>query len=637
MSKTFYRDKFIKYANINNTYKMSKYINKYIVNGGGSYEDLLARLHIENAHTRTYCADTSFSNHTGECWHDSLTMIFCYTDHIKEMVQKKLLNLRPIEIINLAVENRIQYLAPCFRNPTFFLQLEKYLMLLQNRFCAHTRILSEEGKLVDTRMCTRRSSTETDSEYHSKHDYPIDIMRRRNSYVAGVHTSKIAQTLIHAEPHIDYESDDDTDKYRDSFFTGHTEVPKIFGQDVTLATGENIYASYIWCHVLSFCLLDGDMNVVLKHITRSEIDDANTFELIESLAVLINSERHSMAIYKCNDRDIFYNDNYDNQIIDEYKDDKDEKHHEPKATEKSLKIFVNRNLIFNLINLRPPINFYSSRIEHLNPILYNHITKETYDANFGYIDHPVYDDKKYIKAIIFTTISLRYIPIPNKNEYIIYVFALSHINNKAEFGDIELDILTKKYANDIIVNILIAEMSHDVKLLLFNQFIQKNNKFEIDKLWHNIIIKNDKSMADILLLSNLSPYDVFIGLHSENIFIKKILDDKTRYLELHSKYSVYDIVSIQFLKKMYLCGYMAKVIEEISTNLQKESSFIENYGDFLCRAIFGLYLDNNDNFPIIQNSIKLCRDYLAGAPYVKRLVSILTSEQDDATSGRIRS
>ena len=636
MLKSWYEDRFIKHANTNNTYKMSKYISKYILKGGGSYEDLLVKLHIDHPHTRTYCADTSFSNHTGECWHDSLAMIFCYTDGIKEMVQKKLLNLRPIEIIDLAVQNRLQYLAPCFRHLEFFLRLEKYLTLLQNRFCAHTRIISEEGVLVHTRMCARRSSKEPHGEYYSRHDHPVNVMRRRHSFVAGVHGAKIAQTLIHDDPHIEYESDDDTDKYRDSFFTGHDDMCKIFGQSVKLATGENPYASQIWCHVLSFCLLDGDTSLILKNIMRAEIDDTNKDELLESMAILINSENHVMAIYKCNDRDIFYNDNYNNQITDEYKHDKDEEHTGPKTTEKASKLFVNRPMIFNLLKIYPDLNFYNSRAEHTHPILHNHITKETYRTHFEHSEPPVYNDNKFTKVHMFTTISGKNIPVPNENEYMIYIFALSHVSTKVGFDDIKLDLLTRKYATDIITNIIITKMSYDAKTLLFNQFIQKNKKIDTSQMWHGIIKKNDMLIVDIVLSSDLQPYRVFTGLYLYNAQINKILSDDSQDAKILSQCYTHDNISVQFLKKMYVDGYMVKVIAEIGTHLQKESSFIEKYGDFLCRAIYELYMESVDYFPILQASIKLCRDYLAGSNCVKQLVSILMPEHDDATSDKIR-
>lgn len=44
---------------------------------------------VSPLHTKTYCADTSFSNHTGECWHDSSIMLFCYTNGSKKLLDTR--------------------------------------------------------------------------------------------------------------------------------------------------------------------------------------------------------------------------------------------------------------------------------------------------------------------------------------------------------------------------------------------------------------------------------------------------------------------------------------------------------------------------------------------------------------------
>ncbi len=59
--QNYYEKKYLKYKN--------KYINLKM-NGGAN------------------CANFGFNQHQGECWHDSLSMIFCYCDGIGETIQE---------------------------------------------------------------------------------------------------------------------------------------------------------------------------------------------------------------------------------------------------------------------------------------------------------------------------------------------------------------------------------------------------------------------------------------------------------------------------------------------------------------------------------------------------------------------
>ena len=79
-----YQNKYLKYK--------SKYLqlkNKINLRGGTKYDDLVTKLSTKSA----LCSHTSFRQHKGECWNDSIQMLMCFSDEIKEQVQTKLFNL----------------------------------------------------------------------------------------------------------------------------------------------------------------------------------------------------------------------------------------------------------------------------------------------------------------------------------------------------------------------------------------------------------------------------------------------------------------------------------------------------------------------------------------------------------------
>jgi len=89
------------------------------------------------------CDDIGFHQHIGECWHDTLQMIFCFSDGIKGYAQKVLYNLEPDQMIDLALYYNKTHIIPLFYRKTpedfdnFREMIKPYLQAFKNRFMNH--------------------------------------------------------------------------------------------------------------------------------------------------------------------------------------------------------------------------------------------------------------------------------------------------------------------------------------------------------------------------------------------------------------------------------------------------------------------------------------------------------------------
>jgi len=129
--------------------KYLKYKNKYMalknqIGCGNKYSEKIDKLtqieyKYKNDKFDLLCIDSGFKNHRGECWNDSIQMFFCFQDGIKEIVQRKLFFLTVDEIIELAeLRGRKKYLPKMYGNDKIYndmkIKLKKYLQTLQDRF-----------------------------------------------------------------------------------------------------------------------------------------------------------------------------------------------------------------------------------------------------------------------------------------------------------------------------------------------------------------------------------------------------------------------------------------------------------------------------------------------------------------------
>jgi hypothetical protein len=74
----------------------------------------------ENRIPIIYCDNQGFKNHAGECWNDTIQTLMCFSDGIREHVQKKLWNLSAEAIYSYAELNgRLSCLPNYFYKKNF--------------------------------------------------------------------------------------------------------------------------------------------------------------------------------------------------------------------------------------------------------------------------------------------------------------------------------------------------------------------------------------------------------------------------------------------------------------------------------------------------------------------------------------
>jgi len=267
--------------------KYLKYKKKYLIlknqTGGATKEEIEAKIKPLQAR----CSSTSFSQHSGECWSDSIQTLFCYSDATKETVQNKLLNLTPKEIIDLAYYNkRGKFLAPILRRNDdgtktdvvikFEKRLEKYLAFLQQRLCVHI-----EGEKP---ICKNDKETECfigDFNKFLMGRYErsgIPKLKKQSSEISGIGTSYTGLKMINRYSSLTY-------------------------------SGGNILDMCIVIHILSFCLLDN--NDVVDPGLRDYTDLEKCKDIIsDCFGVQLLTKNHATAFYTCDSKDLFYNDNF---------------------------------------------------------------------------------------------------------------------------------------------------------------------------------------------------------------------------------------------------------------------------------------------------------------------------------------
>ena len=130
---------------------------------------------IKTKYTGALCDSEGFYQHYGECWNDAISMIFLFTDGLKEITQEKLamndvnINFIPKESIitiitiyniyrnhlyNIAKNTRPDLIPPAIADNELIESLLFYIMFLKNRFVRHYVMESERRQQQGDEVCT---------------------------------------------------------------------------------------------------------------------------------------------------------------------------------------------------------------------------------------------------------------------------------------------------------------------------------------------------------------------------------------------------------------------------------------------------------------------------------------------------
>lgn len=288
-------------ANVIHKYQKYMQKNKLLIKQTGGTR--LTELQDKITYVTPHCLDGDmFHQHMGECGNDSIQMLFCFCDGIKESVQQKLLNLTPAEIIEIAyLTGREKYLAPYYRRDATDEQqnkiaikmetrLMKYLHFLQTRLCSHL----DKHEIPYCNALPPGTSDLTCSKYDKYNivsDEPTEsdhiVLKRRLSTVSGIGAAMKLGKLVNRKDH------------------------NVLNHPVHMSD------TTIFINILAFCLLNGNDVIIsdiykINEIDINEIDHMSAIICSMEKKSLLSASSHIICFYICNDVEMFFDNEYGN-------------------------------------------------------------------------------------------------------------------------------------------------------------------------------------------------------------------------------------------------------------------------------------------------------------------------------------
>jgi len=456
-------------------YKYIKYKNKYInllKNNnsliGGLNKDNIEKLKgiLAKYHTDftpiTYCDKRGFKQHNGECWHDTIQTLFCFSDALKNQVQKRLLNLTAEDIVEFAfLKERDKYLPYIYKHNESNLKRVKdkliiYIKLLQQRLCMY--LSYDESIKISSKLCNSNADlcpiinpnmmlgTITPPRSTS----PVGFENTQNLNVQPVIKNKITRrnsTFISVEGSL---TAFEITRNKDIFRSGDEYDGGTLKEDIILV------------NLLSFIFVDDPYVLIINYTNNLILSDETVFVFINSHS---NEGDHATGFFKCNSKLFYYDDNHG--IIE-----------------------------FNWIDY---INYYNSNKEILKPVINISNLMKPFFMNINDNKYYILQENKTLsefnveKDVIFTiyrflntnkirvdseidyinknAINLLFIELENKTYQNIrkYIESGLNINIKYEYQSNILQYILSRGCNDLeLIKYLIEKKNIDINYLDIN-------------------------------------------------------------------------------------------------------------------------------------------------------------------------
>ena len=350
--------------------KYLKYKNKYFELKNQLGGDIISK--YRRSDFKALCFYTSFKQHCGECWNDSIQQFFCFHDEIKEQVQRKLLFLSVDEIIQLAeIWGRKKYLPDIFLDQEYgeeeynkmIKKLKKYLESLKKRFTLYYELNTKEGinGLIESGI---KGYPEDNI---NKYDKRLSI----NAAICGIKCSDEFR-IVSKNDHGGFNSDKTT-----------------------------------LCILLSFALLDTG-TLILNH---KHINNINENDIEGDIAVICSSHKlntltgHATLFYKCNGTQLYYDDNLNEEYIKfnykkflKYKVDFLKKYRNDNLLSDDYDISENKDIKYDLYfnyNKYPYLRIYTNNIDNNLFLLFRKDEDLIKDSKYIYYNNywAIHNDK----------------------------------------------------------------------------------------------------------------------------------------------------------------------------------------------------------------------------------------------------
>lgn len=503
--------------------KYLKYKNKYLnlqLNGGKLDGDNLIRFNeIMKKYKKdfteiVYCDKRGFKQHQGECWNDTIQTLLCFSDGIKHMVQRKLWNLTPDEIIEFAfLKERNKFLPYLYkydlaRLERLKIKLKKYIELLQNRLCSYIdpTLYSHPKTCIGIGLCPYKNPDDelahedktkisfddpiTPSESGEKKVMLRPPMKRQDTKRIGI---EVALTGLEITRLKDIERKEKLEEETDHG-GGTTEYLILF-------------------NILSLILID---NPYILNVNVVDIKDLKEYDLDNVICAQISSESiddgeggHSTGFLYCNNKPMYYDDNHG--IIDfDWK--------------KYLKFYINNKKYKPVLNLSEKTEPMFYEIDTDNNNIYYCWNPETETLNKIENDDFNYDNELY------KIYDIKFIKKINISNDIDYISKINYEREKLYDGVIpddqklaaNIDNLQIDYINKFADNLINIEIFHE-KYVNIKRYI--NNGLNITSKF-----KNNNNILHTVLFNGCNEIklikyllDKKININEKNIFGQSVL------------------------------------------------------------------------------------------------------------------
>jgi hypothetical protein len=267
-------------------------LNENNTNSNASNNEQMARSQFKNIYKRSFCDSEGFYQHSGECWNDSIQMMFLFSDGLKEIVQKKLANavflddihtLDDTFISDSAINNIVINYNIIYEKEGYIAvpehiknELTLYFKTVQHRFIRHYLVEYNRRALLENESCPVKRPAQ---RLH---------VRGRNGILSAIH-GKGSGTIF--------------SKKNYSIMKSHGGTYADMGMLIVVYINTFFNPS--------------DFNFkLIRTISNTEfieiIKDINIFNNLRCVSLISASpdKAHAMCLYTCGGNDFFYEDNF---------------------------------------------------------------------------------------------------------------------------------------------------------------------------------------------------------------------------------------------------------------------------------------------------------------------------------------